>query len=258
MATGKNSFVLYADYLNTFEELTDEEAGQLIKHIFRYVNDQSPEAENRLIKIAFEPIKQQLKRDLKEWEETIEKRKEAGRISAERRQQKQTESTHVNTCQHMSTDNVNVNVNVNDTVNDTVNVLSKDNDSIKDVFSEKTEPPKKKQPDSLQFHFTSPEFLQAWNKLITLHKWKRKPLSAIQAALNQLSKYDEEFAIKLIEKAHAGNYQGVVFDDTDEKFLNWKNKSNGKYSNNTTKENFRTDTKQYSVAANVKVINASD
>lgn len=89
----------------------------------------------------------------------------------------------------------------------------------------------KNQPEALQFPFTGPEFLEAWNKLITLPKWKKKPLSAIQISLNQLSKYDEEFSVKLIEKAHAGNYQGVVFDDTDEKFLKWKNQKNGQTFN---------------------------
>jgi hypothetical protein len=228
MAEGKKSFVLYADYINIFEELTDEEAGQLAKHMFRYVNDQHPEAENRLIKIAFEPIKQQLKRDLKEWEETIEKRREAGRISAERRQQKQVDSTHANTCQQVTTvnDTVTVTVNVTDTV------LSKDNE----VIPPPTQKPKlKNQPEALQFPFTGPEFLEAWNKLITLPKWKKKPLSAIQTSLNQLSRYDEEFSVKLIEKAHAGNYQGVVFDDTDEKFLKWKNQRNGQTFNANAK-----------------------
>jgi len=136
MAQGKKSFVLYADYINIFEELTDEEAGQLAKHMFRYVTDQHPEAENRLIKIAFGPIKQQLKRDLKEWEETIEKRKKAGLASAERRQQNTLNSTHVNTCQQVSTVNVNDNVNVNVNVTDTV--LSKDNDKTKPPVVVKT------------------------------------------------------------------------------------------------------------------------
>jgi hypothetical protein len=44
MAEGKKSFIAYADWLETFEELTDEEAGKLVKHLFRYVNDQDPEA----------------------------------------------------------------------------------------------------------------------------------------------------------------------------------------------------------------------
>lgn len=103
-----------------------------------------------------------------------------------------------------------------------------------------TKKPKlKKQPEALQFPFTGPEFLEAWNKLITLPKWKNKPLSAIQISLNQLSKYDEDFSVKLIEKAHAGNYQGVVFSNTDNEFLIWKQKSD--IERKTTKKSIKPD-----------------
>lgn len=68
MAEDKKSFVLYADYVEIFEELTNEDAGELVKHLFRYVNDQAPETENPMAKLAFIPIKQQLKRDLKKYE----------------------------------------------------------------------------------------------------------------------------------------------------------------------------------------------
>jgi len=93
-------------------------------------------------------------------------------------------------------------------------------------------PKSRHQPDALQFPFTGPKFLEAWNKLITLPKWKKKPLSAIQQSLDNISKYDEEFAVKQINDAHAGNWQGLTFPDTDEKFLKWKNQRNGKTSIN--------------------------
>jgi hypothetical protein len=78
MAKDKKSFILYADQLEHFEDLTDEEAGQLIKHVFRYVNDKNPEAPNRIIQVAFNPVKQQLKRDLKTYECTKDERSKAG------------------------------------------------------------------------------------------------------------------------------------------------------------------------------------
>jgi len=121
MAENKKGFVLYADQKIIFEELTDEEAGILIKHVFKYVNDENPILENRIITIAFNPIKLQLKRDLKRWESIRLKRSEAGKKSAESRQQNQqvlTKSTVI------VNDNVNVNVNVNDNVNDNVNVIN--------------------------------------------------------------------------------------------------------------------------------------
>jgi len=78
MAENKKSFILYADQIEHFEELTNEEAGKLIKHIFRYVNDEKPIAEDRLTQIAFNPIKQQLKRDLVNYLGKKEERSKSG------------------------------------------------------------------------------------------------------------------------------------------------------------------------------------
>jgi hypothetical protein len=80
MAENKNSILVYADWLNVFEELEDDEAGRLIKHFFRYVNDLNPEPPDRLTKIAFEPIKQSLKRDLDKWETKKGERSLSGRL----------------------------------------------------------------------------------------------------------------------------------------------------------------------------------
>lgn len=73
MAEGKKSVLLYCDIIHTVEPLTDEEAGKLFKHYLRYINDLNPIAEDRLTTLLFEPIKQNLKRDLKKWEEKSER-----------------------------------------------------------------------------------------------------------------------------------------------------------------------------------------
>lgn len=135
MAENKKGFILYADQKELFEQLPDEKAGALIKHIFQYVNDEEPETNDLIVNLAFTPIKQQFKRDLQKWEKTREGRSKAGKASAEARknkkQQVSTNSTSVNKGQQVSTNStVNDNVNVNVTVNDNVNV----NDIIK-VYS---------------------------------------------------------------------------------------------------------------------------
>ena len=76
MAENKKSVLVYIDWISTFEELDDIEAGKLIKHFFRYVNDQHPEPPDRLTKLMFEPIKQSLKRDLVKYESIRNKNKE--------------------------------------------------------------------------------------------------------------------------------------------------------------------------------------
>ena len=78
MATGKKSFIAYCDWLETFEELDDAEAGRLVKHLFRYVNDLDPQTEDKLTKMTFIPIKQTLKRDLKKHEAVAERNRENG------------------------------------------------------------------------------------------------------------------------------------------------------------------------------------
>ena len=116
MAKDKKSFILYSDAIHTVEKLSDTDAGQLLKHLLRYVNDQNPTTENPLVEIAFEPIKQQLKRDLVKFEDVKVKRSEAGKAGATKRWQ---EIANVNKgIQTIA------NIAVNDNDND--NVISKD------------------------------------------------------------------------------------------------------------------------------------
>lgn len=129
MAEGKKSFVLYSDQRELFDQLSDEQAGKLIKHIYSYVNDENPLSEDIIIKIAFTPIKMQLKRDLKKWEIQQEQRKEAGKRSAEIRKQALTES---NERSISSTVNVNGNVNVSGNVNNNKSFIVDANKNPKD------------------------------------------------------------------------------------------------------------------------------
>lgn len=75
---GKKSFTAYCDWLDIIQELTDEEAGQLMKHLFKYVNDENPEAPNSIVRLAFAPIKSTLNRDLKKYKEKIQERSRSG------------------------------------------------------------------------------------------------------------------------------------------------------------------------------------
>ena len=72
MAKDKKSVLIYVDWIATFNKLEDDEAGRLIKHFFSYVNDLNP-VSDRLTELLFEPIKQQLKRDLKAYEQTCQR-----------------------------------------------------------------------------------------------------------------------------------------------------------------------------------------
>jgi len=322
MATGKKSFVLYADLIHVVRKLPKAARGDLLLIILEYVNDEldvvkAMEEIDILLSVTFEPIKQQLKRDLKKYEAKKTNFSDAGKESAKARRLIGTQlyvlkfyndneefikvgitdssigrrysssgdggyklgykfdiiyqyfedsniisvleleskirqkfghnkyspshnfAGHMecycieslneiikylesfNIVQHRSTFST---VNVNDNVN--VNVIKEKEE--KETFSP---PPlkvkKRSQPDALQFPFSGIEFMKAWNELMTFPKWKKKPLSAIQQSLDNIAKYDEEFAVKQINDAHAGDWQGLTFQDTDEKFLKWKNQQNG-------------------------------
>lgn len=116
MAKDKKGFILYADQKALFEQLPNEKAGELIKFIFAYVNDENPLTEDLIINLAFTPIKQQLKRDLIKFEETKEKRSEAGKAGANKRWQNiANDSKRISTIAKIAD---NVNVNVNDNVKD--------------------------------------------------------------------------------------------------------------------------------------------
>lgn len=74
---GKNKILFYRDWLEQFDQLSDEEAGKLIKHIMRYVNDLNPEAPDRITELLFQPFKAQFKRDLVKWNERSRQASEA-------------------------------------------------------------------------------------------------------------------------------------------------------------------------------------
>lgn len=135
MAGDKKGFILYADLIHTVNQLPNDKAGKLFKHILSYVNDKNPQSKDMIINVAFEPIKQQLKRDLKKYEGKKLQWSDAGKASAEARKQRKKETNE------RSTDSTNVKDRSTDStvnVNDTVNVTVKDNVRIKEIPTYKT------------------------------------------------------------------------------------------------------------------------
>ena len=134
MAENKKSFVLYTDLIHTVDQLPNETAGALLKHILEYVNDLNPETDNLLVKIAFEPIKQQLKRDLKKYEKYREKQRLNG---AKGGRPRKTQKTQPFIKKPKKADSVNVNVSVND--NDNIIHIEDAFDFLKNEEPEKIE-----------------------------------------------------------------------------------------------------------------------
>ena len=116
MAKDKKSFVLYCDPQGVFNKLPDEIAGRLIKHIFAYVNDENPPCDDLLLSIAFEPIQQSLKRDLKKYEVYIDKQKENGAKGGRPKKEEETQKTQPFFQEPKKADSVSVSVSENESV----------------------------------------------------------------------------------------------------------------------------------------------
>ena len=207
MAKGKKSFVAYSDWKDVFDELPDAEAGQLIKHIFAYVNDENPQTDSVLIRAVFANIKSTLKRDLDKWDSQLTQRSEAGKRSAEKRALKNNERNpttverplkFVDETERNST--VSVNVSVSDNVNDNVNEKRK-KESI-NTFQKNT--------------FFEDDFLlnEKYVEFLKFRKEIKKPLKEISIKSNisqlmKLAKNDNEIAIQILDQSIANGWQGL-------------------------------------------------
>ncbi|WP_288373989.1 DUF6291 domain-containing protein [uncultured Chryseobacterium sp.] len=145
MAEDKNGFLLYKDLIHSVRKLPKEKAGELFMHILSYVNDENPETEDFIIELAFEPVKQHLKRDLKKYKTKLDKKSESGRIGNLKKwhpeiyekyesgllsleeAEKIAKDRKVSQCDNFI---ANVADNDNDTVNDNVSVTVIDNDIL--------------------------------------------------------------------------------------------------------------------------------
>ncbi len=97
----KDSFILHHDSLSVINELTDAQAGQLIKEIYAYSNyinnpkeANKPNGLNGLMNSVLHPFKMQLERDLERYSKVVERNslngKKGGRPKKEETQKKPT------------------------------------------------------------------------------------------------------------------------------------------------------------------------
>ena len=212
MAKDKKSFILYADLIEVVNELDNETKGLLLQHVLEYVNDLDPEPPNTLVKLAFIPIKQSLKRDLAKYKVRAETARLNG-LKGGRPKTQETESVN-------SEPRKAVTVTVNDTVTDTVTETVIDS-TLKKV-------PKKKR--DLVLPFDSEIFREQWQIWKDYkrdeHKFNFKSTTSEQAALSDIAKKSEGIESKAIEIIHqslSNGWKGFFKLKTDEKQGNTKN-----------------------------------
>lgn len=124
MAENKKSFVLYCDLIHTVRKMPKDKVADLFLHILAYVNDENPTTDDMIIDLTFEPIKQQLKRDLKRYEAIVERNRsnglKGGRPTVKPKKPNGLIGNPKNPVEPKKADNDNVTD--NDNVNDTENV----------------------------------------------------------------------------------------------------------------------------------------
>lgn len=215
----KDSFILYTEQQEVFDNLSDEEAGQLIKAIFNYVETGEASNLNKTLNLAFIPIRQNIDRNSDKWEETKNKRSEAGKKSAEiRKQQKSTNSTSVNFVKSKSTNSTSVDFVKNKSTNSTVNV----NDNVNVNVNKKENIKEKEQ----KIHFA---------EFVTMTNAEHEKL---------VSTYGKEFANQCIQvldnykgsngKTYKSDYRAILTWVVDE--VKKRNQTNTKKSNFTSRQ----------------------
>ena len=71
---------MYCDLIHTIMKMPDDKAGLLFKHILKYVNDLNPITDDLIVELTFEPIKQQLKRDLDKYNDVKIDKSNSGKL----------------------------------------------------------------------------------------------------------------------------------------------------------------------------------
>jgi hypothetical protein len=222
---GKKSFVLYTDQREVFEELSDEDAGKLIKHIFSYVNDENPETDDKFVRLAFLPIKTQLKRDLKIWDEKKLSRSESGKKGGLAKASNATNflanpSNATNSLANLAV-NVNGNVNVNDNVNVNGNVNKQISASalfsLDDVFIDfKKEKPLKRPyfERMAEVHSTDSEtIVNLFHKWATLKEGENMTIAKAENSFNLYLGNNLKNIYKPQEKAKSKNIFDEIYED---------------------------------------------
>lgn len=206
MAENKNKIIVYKDWIDIFNPLTDEEAGKLIKHLFQYVNDQDPVAPDRITELLFAPIKSTLKRDLTKYRKIIER----NRANGSKAGQKKETNTQINPVGE-------VGIKEHPLEADKDKDRDRDRDIDKDILLKKESKKRSlSERDGISLNPFSSDFKPVWDSWIAYRitelkkSFNRKETE--QTAFNLLlekSKGDETLAKKMIEQSIANGWQGL-------------------------------------------------
>lgn len=175
----KKSFILYLDSSDIFEQLTDEEAGKLIKGVLHYVHTGENPNLNRFLLMAFTPIKQALKRDLDRWRNQVKANRDNGKLGGRPKKPKETQHNPKNPSGYFN------NPKNPDSVNDNDNDNNKEKIYKKEKFGEHENVLLTKDENlKLQTKLGLDVYEQCINKLSNYKKSKGKTYKSDYGAIN--------------------------------------------------------------------------
>ena len=186
----RESFILYKSFYAPISHLTDEQLGRLFRSIYLWqINGEADPDPDPDIRMAFGFFFNQFRIDNEKYSAKCEilrnNASKGGVAKASKRKQKE--------------------------ANRALNEKDNGNENVKDNVK-----------TSLALPFSDQKFIDTWNELRKQPKWRNKTVAALQKSLDKLSRYDMRFALELINTAIEHGYQGVVYDDTPDKYEQWK------------------------------------
>lgn len=99
----------------------------------------------------------------------------------------------------------------------------------------------------LTFPFESEDFKRLFYILMTQPKWrvKTKTLTAMQANLNEISQFEEEFAKSLIQQSISKGWASLVYESTPKQYMQWLREKTGATNQYQQNNSHQYKTKQY-------------
>lgn len=207
----KKSFVLYYDYRQHLELLSDEERGQLLMALLNYAeNGIEPELKGAAM-MAFSFIRAQMDRDAAKYAATVQKRREAGKQGgrppkANESTEKQTEAKKANGFLEKQTE-----AKKPDT--DNVNVTDTDNVNVTDINNIPPTPQGGTDAQERRFAEFWAEYPKKVGKKAALASWKKvKPDAKLHERIMQ--------AVAIAKKSEQWNREGGRFVPNPSTWLN--------------------------------------
>lgn len=123
----KTSFILFADQAEVINELSDEDAGKLMKAVYNYAaTGEVPNFEG-ILKFVFIPIRQSIDKNTEKYNAVVEKRRIAGSKGGKQRVANQANATFAKQTQANQADNDSDSVSVYDSDNNKNVITQKEN-----------------------------------------------------------------------------------------------------------------------------------